>query len=39
MKNITNKELNQRGDNAILFICMGIFIVGIIAGYVRFLFF
>jgi hypothetical protein len=38
MKKITNKELNQRGDNVILFICMAICIGGIIAGYVRFLF-
>jgi hypothetical protein len=35
----TQKQTNQTGDNIILFICMGIFIVGIIAGYVKLLFF
>lgn len=39
MKSKTNKVINQRGDNAILFIIMATFIVLIIAGYVRFLFF
>lgn len=39
MKKSTNKELNQKGDNAILFIAMAICIGGIIAGYVKFLFF
>ena len=39
MKSKTNKILNQTGDNAILFIVMAICIGGIIAGYVRFLFF
>ena len=39
MKSKTNKELNQTGDNAILFIAMATFIVGIIVGYVKFLFF
>lgn len=35
----TQKQTNQRGDNVILFIAMAICIGGIIAGYVRFLFF
>ena len=35
----TQKQTNQTGDNIILFICMGIFIVGMIAGCVKFLFF
>ena len=39
MKKSINKELNQRGDNAILFIAMATFIVLIIVGYVRFIFF
>ena len=39
MKNKTNKVINQRGDNVIIFIAMAICIGGIIAGYVRFLFF
>ena len=39
MKKSTNKELNQTGDNAILFIAMATFIVGIIAGCVKLLFF
>ena len=39
MKSKTNKVINQTGDNAILFIILAICIGGIIAGYVRFLFF
>ena len=39
MKSKTNKVINQTRDNAILFIAMATFIVGIIVGYVRFLFF
>lgn len=39
MKSKTNKVINQRGDNAILFIAMAICIGGIIAGYVKLLFF
>lgn len=39
MRSKTNKVINQRGDDAILFIAMATFIVGIIVGYVRFLFF
>lgn len=39
MKSKTNKVINQTGDNAILFIIMAICTGGIIAGYVRFLFF
>lgn len=39
MKSKTNKVINQRGDNAILFIIMATCIGGIIAGYVKFLFF
>ena len=39
MKSKTNKVINQRGDNAILFIAMAICIGGIIAGYVKVLFF
>ena len=34
-----NKEINQTGDNAILFIILTICIGGIIAGYVKLLFF
>ena len=39
MKRKTNKVINQTGDNAILFIAMAICTGGIIAGYVKFLFF
>ena len=39
MKSKTNKVINQRGDTAILFIIMATFIVGIIAGYIKLLFF
>ena len=39
MKSKTNKELNQTGDNAILFIIIATFIVLIIAGYIKLLFF
>ena len=39
MKSKTNKVINQTGDNAILFIIMATCIVGIIVGYVKFLFF
>jgi hypothetical protein len=39
MKNKTNKGINQTGDNAILFIIMATFIVLIIAGYIKLLFF
>lgn len=39
MKGSNTKTVNQTGDNVILFICMGIFIVGMIAGCVRFLLF
>lgn len=39
MKRKTNKVINQTGDNAIIFIAMAICIVGIIAGYIKLLFF
>jgi hypothetical protein len=35
----TQKQTNQTGDNVILFITMAICIGGIIAGYVKLLFF
>ena len=39
MKSKSFKVINQTGDNAILFIIIAICIGGIIAGYIRFLFF
>ena len=35
----TQKQINQTGDNVILFIIIAICIGGIIAGYVKLLFF
>lgn len=33
----TQKQINQTGDNVILFICFGIILVGLLAGYVKLL--